>query len=182
MIPGGIRQKWRQELCSSRSGWRNQSVRLHPRVRSRFRLKANASLFVLTVAGLEFGIKPMRRSIIFRMALLALAVLAVGSAEAGSAVAIGPHNQMATSCGYPEKIAKQRALQLARHRYGPNVRLLAASDVTGYGAIAVAHHGIGWVTGVALGRHSAREAEVLARDACLRAGGTDPKVRWEFKG
>jgi len=124
----------------------------------------------------------MRRSTIFRIALLSFAVLSVKGVEAGSAVAIGPHNQTAASYGYPKEIAKQRALELARHRYGPNVRLLAASDVTGYGAIAVARHGIGWVTGVALGKRSAREAEFLAKDACVRAGGTDPKVRWEFKG
>ena len=52
--------------------------------------------------------------------MLALAVLGVKDAQAGSAIAIGPHNQMATSYGYPEEIAKQRALELARHRYGPN--------------------------------------------------------------
>jgi hypothetical protein len=77
----------------------------------------------------------MKRSNILRIDLFASAVLGVKEAEAGSAVAIGPHNQMATSYGYPEEIAKQRALELARRRYGPNVRLLAASDVTGYGAL-----------------------------------------------
>jgi Domain of unknown function (DUF4189) len=115
--------------------------------------------------------------------LFALAVLGVEEAEAGSAVAIGPHNQMATSYGYPEKIAKQRALELARHRYGPNVRLLAASGVTGYGAIAVAHHPNGnWVAGVSLGRPSAADAANRAIEQCRRAGGTDPKVGWRFRG
>ena len=60
----------------------------------------------------------MKRSNIFRMALFASAVLGVKEAEAGSAVAIGPHNQITTSYGYREEIAKQRAIELARCRYG----------------------------------------------------------------
>jgi len=129
------------------------------------------------------GNKPVRTSTFFRIALLALAVLAAKEAEAGSAVAIGPHNQMAASCGYPKEIAEQRALELARHRYGPNVRLLAAIDVTGYGAIAVARHPNGnWVAGVSLGRPSAADAANQAIEQCRKVGGIDPKVRWRFRG
>jgi hypothetical protein len=122
----------------------------------------------------------MKRSAIFL--LVGMAVVAAQNVRGGSAVAISPHNQMATSCGYPKEIAKQRALDIARSRYGANVRILAATDRTGYCAIAVAAKGRGSVVGVALGRPSSREAEHLAIEQCIKAGGTDPKVRWRFKG
>jgi hypothetical protein len=182
MIPGAIRQKWRQELCSSRSGWRNQSVWLHARVRSRFRLKANASLFVLTVAGLEFGIKPMRRSIIFRIALLSLGLLAGKDAEAGSAVAIGSNGHLVASVAPSVDQAKQRAIDICIRQGGVNVRILAASDIVGYGAIAFGRRGSGYLTGVALGKRSPIEAEILAIDACRKAGCSNPKIKREFKG
>jgi hypothetical protein len=124
----------------------------------------------------------MKRSAIFGLVLVSLGVLSVRNACAGSAVAIGPHNQLATSYGYPKEIAKQRALEIAHRRYGADVRILAATDIYGYGAIAVAHHGIGWVTGVALGRQSAAEAENLAIQQCRKAGGTNPQVKWAWKG
>jgi len=125
----------------------------------------------------------MRKSAKIRLALLlGLAVLAVQNVQAGSAVAVNPHNQMATSYGYPKEIAKQRALEIARSRYGANVRILAATDVFGYGAIAVAAKGKGSVVGVALGRPSAAEAQRIAIEQCLLSGGTNPKVRWRFKG
>ena len=90
---------------------------------------------------------------------------------------------MATSYGYPKEIAKQRALEIARSKYGPNVRILAATDVYGYGAIAVARHPNGnWLVGVALGHPSSLDAKQRAIDYCVKAGGIDPKIRWEFKG
>jgi hypothetical protein len=124
----------------------------------------------------------MKRSTLFRLALLSMAVAPIQSANAGSAVAIGPHNHLVYSYGHPKEIAEQRALEMAHQLYGADVRLLAASDVTGYGAVAIAHHGIGWVTGVALGRPSASDAEHLAIEQCLRVGGTDPKIRWRWRG
>jgi hypothetical protein len=121
----------------------------------------------------------MKRSTIF---LLSMAFLAVHGTQAGSAVAISPHNQMVYSYGHSKEVDKRQAFELARSRYGANVRILAASDVTGYGAIAVAAKGRGSVVGVALGRPAFREAEDLAIEQCLKMGGTNPKVKWRFKG
>jgi hypothetical protein len=125
----------------------------------------------------------MKRSALLRLALVSTAVAAIQNANAGSAVAIGPHNQLATAYGGPVEREKQRALETARRRYGADVKILAASDVTGYGAIAVARHPNGnWVIGVALGRRSATEADSLALNQCLKVGGVNPKIRWGFRG
>jgi hypothetical protein len=114
--------------------------------------------------------------------LLGMAILAAQKGRAGSAVAISPHNQMVYSYGHPKEIDEQQALGLARSRYGSNVRILAATDVTGYGAIAVAAKGRGSVVGVALGRPSSRDAQHLAIEQCVKAGGANPKVKWRFRG
>lgn len=125
----------------------------------------------------------MKRTVLFGLALLAMSVGAVQNANAGAAVALGPHNQLATAYGGPMKREEQRALAEARRRYGPNVRLLAATDLTGYGAIAAARHPNGnWVIGVSLGNRSATEADALAIDHCLKAGGRNPQVKWAFRG
>lgn len=58
---------------------------------------------------------------------LAFFTLGLHKADAGSAVALGPHNQMVASYGHTREIAKQRALDQARRRYGDNVRILASS-------------------------------------------------------
>jgi hypothetical protein len=109
-------------------------------------------------------------------------VFGLASVDAGSAVVVGPHHQLATAYGGP--MARERALDNARHRYGANVRILAESDVNGYGAIAVARHpnGIGWIIGVSLGNRSASEANSLAIDHCVKLGGRHPQVKWAFKG
>jgi len=66
--------------------------------------------------------------------LLGLAALASQSASAGSAVAWDGHGHVFSSVGYSVNVAKQRALEIARSRYGNNVRLVAYCDVAGYGA------------------------------------------------
>jgi hypothetical protein len=121
---------------------------------------------------------------LFRFILLGFTALALQRANAGSAVALAPHNQLVTSYGHPKEIAKQRALDEARRKYGANVRILASTDITGYGAIAIARHpnGYGWIMGVALGKRSATEADTLALEQCLKAGGTHPEVKWAFRG
>lgn len=126
----------------------------------------------------------MKRRILFCFVLLGLTALALQKANAGSAVAIGPHHQLATAYGGPVEREKQRALDEARRKYGANVRILAASNVTGYGAIAVARHpnGYGWIIGVSLGNRSATEADTLAIEHCLKAGGVNPQVKWGFRG
>ena len=125
----------------------------------------------------------MKGSVFFWLSLLGAAILGAQHACAGAAVAIGPHNEMVASYGYPKEIAKQRALEIVRSKYGPNVRILAATDVYGYGAIAVARRSNGnLLIGVALGHPSALDAKHWAINHCVKAGGIDPKVKWEFKG
>jgi hypothetical protein len=126
----------------------------------------------------------MKRSAIFRFILLGFLAVAFQSVNAGSAVVLGPHNQLATAYGGPVRIEEQRALAEARRKYGNNVRILASSDVTGYGAIAVARHpnGYGWIIGVSLGNRSATQADALAIDHCRKAGGVNPQVKWGFRG
>jgi hypothetical protein len=71
----------------------------------------------------------------------------------------------------------------ARSRYGANVRIVAATDVAGYCAIAVGRQPNGNVQlGIALGHSSAADAERVAIEQCLKAGGINPKVRWRFRG
>jgi hypothetical protein len=124
--------------------------------------------------------RAMKRSVIF-FALLGLAGVLIQNADAGSAVAMEPHHGgLATAYGGPVQREKQRALNEARHRYGADVRIIAATDVTGYGAIAVARLGNRAIVGVALGKRSQTEAATLAIEQCLKGGGTDPKVKWEF--
>jgi hypothetical protein len=118
-----------------------------------------------------------------RSALLGLVLIGMlmHNTRAGSAVVMaGRHGQLFTTYGGPVEKEKQRALELALRRYGADVRLIAATGVTGYGAIAVARHGNSSLIGVALGKRSQTEAAALAIDHCLKAGGTDPKVKWEF--
>jgi hypothetical protein len=126
----------------------------------------------------------MKRSALLLLALIGLVPLALQDAQAGAAVALGPHNQLATAYGGPVDREMARALAVAHRKYGANVRIIAASDVTGYGAIAVATHpnGYGSIIGVSLGNKSATEADTLAIKHCLEAGGTKPRVRWGFRG
>ena len=115
--------------------------------------------------------------------LMGFSFLTSEHADAGSAVALAAHNQLATAYGGP--IRKKSSERLPK-RFGDTARLLgflAATDVTGYGAIAVARHPNGnWVIGVSLGNRSATEADTLAIQHCLRAGGVNPQVKWGFRG
>ncbi len=124
----------------------------------------------------------MKESAFFWLALLGLAVLAAENAPAGSAVAWEGHGHLVSLHGYSVDEAKRRALEIARRHYGQNVRLIASTDIFGYGAIAVAAKGTGSIIGVALGKRSASEADALAKEHCLKAGGTAPKVIKAWKG
>jgi hypothetical protein len=120
-----------------------------------------------------------------KLGLLALVgfAVAISNAKAGSAVVMeNAHGKMVSSYGHPKAIAKQRALEQARKMYGPNVRLLAASDVTGYCAVAVARLGKSSVIGVALGKRSATEANIRAIAHCVNAGGVQPRVISAWRG
>jgi hypothetical protein len=126
----------------------------------------------------------MKRNIITGVALACVVSALAPDAKAGSAVAWDGHGGLATAYGGPVQREKQRALEVARRKYGPNVRILAATDVTGYGAIAVARHpnGYGSIIGAALGSRSATEADALAIKRCLEAGGTNPRIKWGWWG
>lgn len=127
----------------------------------------------------------MKKSALFILALFALAGMAVQKVEAGSVVLTDGHGNLSTAYGGPVDRETQRALDKAHRRYGfGKFRVLASSDVTGYGAIVVARHpnGYGSLIGVALGRRSAHEAYTVAMQECLKAGGTHAKIKWAFKG
>jgi hypothetical protein len=104
------------------------------------------------------------------------------NASAASAVAWDGHCHMVSSYGGSLKEVKREALDRCRHRYGPNAKILDASDIIGYGAIAVARFGPRWIIGVSLGRRSASESETLAKEKCLKAGGTNPRIKWGWYG
>lgn len=107
------------------------------------------------------------------------------NANAGSAVAIGHtnhHTLIVKSYGLPQSVAEYHVLEICRRLGGADARLLASTDVVGEGAIAVARKGNGSVIGISLGRRTAVEAQARAIDQCLKAGGTDPKVKWGFRG
>ena len=125
----------------------------------------------------------MTKSATFLLALSSLNVFGVANANAGSAVAIEPrHGKMVNSYGKPEAIAIDRAMAGARHLYGSNVKLLAATNVTGYCAVGVATHGDKALVATALGRKSKREAQALVLDELAKAGGTTPKIIAQWKG
>jgi hypothetical protein len=126
----------------------------------------------------------MKRTALFRLALIALVGIAIRHANGGSAVALAPHNKFVTSYGHTREIAKQKALDLARRKYGNDVRIVASSDVTGYCAIAIARHpnGYGWIIGISLGNPSATQADALAIEHCVKAGGLKPRVASAFRG
>ena len=106
------------------------------------------------------------------------------NAPGGSAVGTDGLGHNVYSYGHPKAIAEQRVLYEARHYGWPHVRIVAATDMPGYGAIAVALHpnGYGSILGITLGKRSATEARTGAIKACLKAGGTHPEVKWTWKG
>ena len=130
----------------------------------------------------------MKRGAGMRLAvLLGLVALAAQHANAGSAVASDGNGHLSISFGHSKEVDEQNALALAR-RNGPNVRIVAASNVMGYCAIATAPRGgvanphERWVSGVALGIATPEEARRLAIEQCVKLGGIKPKVRSEFRG
>jgi hypothetical protein len=125
----------------------------------------------------------MKKSRLTALVFLGFA-LAIETLNAGSVVVWDGGKNLGTAYGRPVEIAKQRALQAARRKGWTNVRIIGASNVSGYGAIAIARHpsGHGSLIGVALGRRSATEADTLAIEQCVKAGGTNVKVTTGFRG
>ena len=119
--------------------------------------------------------------------LMGLTALALRQAKAGSAVAIDDNGRLSISFGHSKEFDEETALELGR-RHGPNVRILAASEVSGYCAIASAPRRQfttprdSWVYGIALGRATREDAVRLAIEQCLKRGGTNPKIKSEFRG
>ena len=110
-------------------------------------------------------------------AFLALIAVGIQRANAGSAVAIEPHHgNLTTAYGGPVLREEQRALRHARQLYGKNVKLFAASDVSGYGAVGVAGHGNKALVAAALGRKSAAEAQSIVLSQLVKAGGTNARI------
>jgi hypothetical protein len=124
----------------------------------------------------------MKRNSFFQLFLLSLVVLAAQNAKTGSAVVWDGHGHVVSYHGSRVDEATRRALELAHSHFGGEFRLLASTDLNGYGAVAIAAKGTGTVIGVALGKRSATEADALAIDHCLKAGGTAPKVIKAWKG
>jgi hypothetical protein len=119
------------------------------------------------------------------LVFLGMLGVAIEHTTAGSAVVADGHGNLATAYGGPVGREKQRALNTAHRRYGfKHFQVLAATDVPGYGAIAVANHpnGHGSLVGIALGKRSQAEAVTMALDHCIKAGGTHAQVRWSFRG
>jgi hypothetical protein len=121
-------------------------------------------------------------SAVMPLLFVLLADVLIQSAGAASAVAWDGHFHMVSSYGGSLKEVERQALDRCRRRYGPGAKILDASDVRGYGAIAVARLGARWIIGVSLGRRTATESEMLAKEKCLKAGGTNPKVKWGWFG
>jgi hypothetical protein len=81
-------------------------------------------------------------------------------------------------------MAKYDALTTARKKYGANVRIIAASGRSGYGAIATAGraNGHGSIIAAALGQPTQAIADSLAIRQVLKGGGVNPQVRWRIRG
>ena len=126
----------------------------------------------------------MKKNALFRFALIGLVGVAIHNAHAGSAVAWDGNGHFSTAYGGPVEREKQRALATAHRNGWTTAKIIAATDSPGYGAIAVALHpnGYGSVNGIAIGRRSATEADAAAIKLCLKAGGTNPKIRWAWRG
>jgi hypothetical protein len=119
----------------------------------------------------------------FLFTLIAITGRAIEYANGGSAVAIEPrHGKMVNSYGKPEAMAIKGATAGARHLYGANVRLLAATNVTGYCAVGVATLGNKAVVATALGRKSKSEAQTIVLQKLAEVGGTTPKIIARWKG
>ena len=128
----------------------------------------------------------MKRSALFRLALVCMTVAAIQRADASSAVAIDPrgHLTRAYDPTATEQEARQKALELALHHGWPDARIVASTGRYGYCAIALAYKadGTAGLIGVSLGQRSQAEADRRAIASCLKGGGFEPKVYARFKG
>jgi hypothetical protein len=125
----------------------------------------------------------MKRSALLALALIGVIGVATPRADAGAAVAWDGGSHLGTAYGGPISVAEQRALANCRRKGGSNARIFAATDVKGFGAIALGRRASrGSVLAVALGKRSATEADTVALEHCRKAGGINPKVKWGWRG
>ncbi len=116
---------------------------------------------------------------------LMLPMTTIQQVGAGSAVAVGtvsPEFFPVEEIGYPKAVAKQLALKSCQERGGLNPKIVAATDKTGYGAVAIAIKASreAVIIAASLGNASIREAESRAMKSCLTAGGVDPRLITSF--
>jgi predicted Zn-dependent protease len=127
----------------------------------------------------------MKRNALLALILVAATVGFVRNTGAASAVVSDGNGHLVTARGLATKgIAVQRALATARQEYGASVRLIAASDVTGYNAIAAGEraNGHGSLVVAALGQRTQAIADALAIRKLLKAGAVNPVVKWQWHG
>ena len=111
-----------------------------------------------------------------------IALCLIQQATAGSAVAVGRNLHLVYSFGWPKQVAEQRALGICRRQGGLDPRIVDSTDAVGYGAAAISYQGNHWILGVATGHPTWLEAEHEAIEQCRKRGGTNPQVKWEWKG
>ena len=129
----------------------------------------------------------MEKAVFFASAFFCLAAGSIQNARGASALAMGetrggPIYSLAS--GWSLREAQQRAIRRTwEHgaKYGVvSVQIVAASDIGGYGALAVSGHGKNRVFGTAFGCRSLIEAQKRAIEACRRKGGTEPRIEHSF--
>jgi hypothetical protein len=128
------------------------------------------------------------KSCFFCICFLRLASGSIQNASGASALAMGETRGgpiYSLGSGWSLREAQQRAIRRAwEHglKYGiDSVRIVATSDVGGYGAVAVSGFRKSRVFGVAFGYRSSIEAEKRALEDCRKKGGNDPRIKWSFK-
>jgi hypothetical protein len=111
-----------------------------------------------------------------------IALWLIEPASAGSAVAVGRNLHFVYSFGWPKQVAEQRALEICRRKGGVDPRIIDSTDIAGYGAAAISYEGDHWILGVATGHPTWLGAEHEAIEQCRERGGTNPEIKWEWKG
>ena len=117
----------------------------------------------------------------FLLALLGCGGMTLQSVSAGSAVAMEPRHGNLAAYGGPIQRDKQRALAEGCRRYGPDVRIIAASDVTGYGAIAIARFG-GSNCWSCIGQNFQNGGRYRGDRGVSEGRGVNPQVKWSWRG
>jgi hypothetical protein len=121
----------------------------------------------------------MKRSAIFRLALLCTALVAFHRANTWPT-----RYRFQSSLAYSQEVAKQKALARWYGKWHEQARILASTGVVGECAAAFWRQGNRWAIGVALGKRSESEADSLAMKYCLQhcPPGAQPKIERAWRG